>query len=99
MGEDSLFDLFPDMDMDGDRDVIDFLLFDEMENEIQREIDEQDKRVSGYSFDDDNEDDLADLEDLDDLEEITQIIPLYLKIEFDEPVTRQQKRIIRSPNK
>ena len=38
MGEDDLFDIFPDMDLDGDHDLIDFLILDEIENEIQKAI-------------------------------------------------------------
>ena len=36
MGEDDLFDIFPDMDLDGDHDLIDFLILDDIENELMR---------------------------------------------------------------
>lgn len=50
MFDDDFFDLFPDMDMDGDHDIVDFFICDEIDAEIQREIDESDAAFSSSSL-------------------------------------------------
>ena len=35
---DDFFDIFPDMDLDGDHDMVDFLIWDEIENRINQVI-------------------------------------------------------------
>ena len=58
MGEDDLFDIFPDMDLDGDHDLIDFLILDEIENEIQKEIEGNRNHHIGVNLDDLDDDDI-----------------------------------------
>ena len=40
-GDDDFFGIFPDMDGDGDKDIVDALIVDEIDNEIQKEIDDR----------------------------------------------------------
>ena len=58
MGEDDLFDIFPDMDMDGDHDLIDFLILDDIENEIQKEIEGKRSHHISINLDDLDDDDI-----------------------------------------
>ena len=58
MGEDDLFDIFPDMDMDGDHDLIDFLILDDIENEIQKEIEGNRSHHISINLDDLDDDDI-----------------------------------------
>ena len=58
MGEDDLFDIFPDMDMDGDQDLIDFLILDDIENEIQKEIEGNRSHHISINLDDLDDDDI-----------------------------------------
>ena len=58
MGEDDLFDIFPDMDLDGDHDLIDFLILDDIENEIQKEIEENSSHHINVNLDDLDDDDI-----------------------------------------
>ena len=58
MGEDDLFDILPDMDMDGDHDLIDFLILDDIENEIQKEIEGKRSHHISINLDDLDDDDI-----------------------------------------
>ena len=51
MPEDSFFDIFPDMDADGDHDIVDFFIWDEM----LREIEERDSKTSFADSDDEDD--------------------------------------------
>ena len=55
MREDSFFDIFPDMDADGDHDIVDFFILDEIDNEMQREIEERDSKTSFADSDDEDD--------------------------------------------
>ena len=52
---DDFFDIFRDMDLDGDHDMVDFLILDEIENRIQQEIEERDVRPSSLDTDDEED--------------------------------------------
>ena len=52
---DDFFGIFPDMDLDGDHDMVDFLIWDEIENRIQQEIEERDVRPSSLDTDDEED--------------------------------------------
>ena len=54
-GDDNFFDIFPDIDHDGDHDIVDFLILDEINDRIQREIDERDAPHSDVNTDDEEE--------------------------------------------
>ena len=56
MGEDDLFDIFPDMDLDGDHDIVDFLILDEIDNEIQREIESAEAKKTSLDTNEDDDD-------------------------------------------
>lgn len=55
-GEDDFFDIFPDIDGDGDHDIVDFLILDEIDNEIQREIEAGESRTASFDVDEDDDD-------------------------------------------
>ena len=55
-GDDDIFDLFPDIDGDGDHDIVDFLILDEIDNEIQREIEAGESRTASFNLDEDDDD-------------------------------------------
>lgn len=55
-GGDDFFDIFPDMDGDGDNDIVDFLILDEIDNEIQREIEAGEARTTSFDIDEDDDD-------------------------------------------
>ena len=59
-GGDDLFDIFPDIDCDGDHDIVDFLILDEIDNEIQREIEAGEARTATFDLDEDDDDILLD---------------------------------------
>ena len=61
MGEDDFFDIFPDMDLDGDHDIVDFLILDEIDNEIQREIESAETKNTSFDSDEDDENDDDDI--------------------------------------
>ena len=54
-GADDFFDIFPDIDGDGDHDIVDFLILDEIDNEIQREIEVSESRTASFDIDEDND--------------------------------------------
>ena len=54
-GDDDIFDLFPDIDGDGDHDIVDFLILDEIDNEIQREIEADESRTASFDLDEDDD--------------------------------------------
>ena len=54
-GDDDFFDIIPDIDHDGDHDIVDFLVLDEIDNEIQREIEESDAHPSSVDTDDEED--------------------------------------------
>lgn len=56
-GDDDFFDIFPDIDGDGDHDIVDFLILDEIDNEIQREIEAGEARTATFDLDEDDDDD------------------------------------------
>lgn len=56
-GDDDFFDIFPDIDGDGDHDIVDFLILDEIDREIQREIEAEKARTTSFDIDEDDEDD------------------------------------------
>ena len=62
MGEDDLFEIFPDMDLDGDHDIVDFLILDEINNEIQRELDECNAVRSSFSMGDGDIDEYSEID-------------------------------------
>ena len=55
-GDDDIFDLFPDIDGDGDHDIVDFLILDEIDNEIQRELEAGESRTASFNLDEDDDD-------------------------------------------
>jgi len=55
-GDDDDFDFIPDMDGDGDHDIVDFLILDEIDNEIQREIEAGEARTTSFDIDEDDDD-------------------------------------------
>lgn len=62
MGEDDLFDICSDMDLDGDHDIVDFLILDEIDNEIQRELDERNAVRSPFSREDCDIDEYSEID-------------------------------------
>lgn len=60
-GDDDFFDIFPDIDGDGDHDIVDFLILDEIDNEIQREIEAGEARTAAFDSDENDEDDDDDI--------------------------------------
>lgn len=101
-GDDDFFDIFPDIDADGDHDIADFLILDGINKEIQREVDEGEAEASSV---DDGEDDLEyvdteDYESPEDYEEATDSddfdsisIPLSFSIEVSYPGKEQLEKI------
>ena len=61
-GDDDFFGIFPDIDGDGDHDIVDFLILDEIDNEIQREIEAGESRTASFNLDEDDDDILLELE-------------------------------------
>ena len=55
-GDDDFFGIFPDIDGDGDHDIVDFLILDEIDNEIQREIEAGESRTASFNLDEDDDD-------------------------------------------
>lgn len=55
-GDDDFFGIFPDIDGDGDHDIVDFLILDEIDNEIQREIEAGESRTASFILDEDDDD-------------------------------------------
>ncbi len=66
-GENDFFDIFPDMDLDGDKDIVDFFIKEELDRELQAELDERDAaHTSGSTEDwDIDEDSDVDPDDFD----------------------------------
>lgn len=62
-GDDDFFDIIPDIDGDGDHDMVDFLILDEIDNEMQREIEAGESKTVSTEIDDDDDDDDAILPD------------------------------------
>ena len=54
-GDDDFFDIFPDIDGDGDHDIVDFLILDEIDKEIQREIEAGEVRATSIDVDEDDD--------------------------------------------
>ena len=54
-GDDDFFDIFPDIDGDGDHDIVDFLILDEIDKEIQREIEAGEVRATSIDIDEDDD--------------------------------------------
>ena len=54
-GDDDFFAIFPDVDGDGDHDIVDFLILDEIDNEIQREIEAGEARTPSFDIDEDDD--------------------------------------------
>lgn len=54
--DDDFFDIFPDIDGDGDHDIVDFLILDEIDNKIQREIEASESRTTSFDIDEDDDD-------------------------------------------
>jgi len=54
-GDDDFFGIFPDIDGDGDHDIVDFLILDEIDNEIQREIEAGEARTPSFDIDEDDD--------------------------------------------
>ena len=75
-GDDDFFGMFPDMDGDGDKDIVDVLILDEIDNEIQKEIDDRhSSRSSSYAEDwDVDSDSDIDPEDFDTEEEYLEAV-------------------------
>ena len=75
-GDDDFFGIFPDMDGDGDKDIVDVLILDEIDNEIQKEIDDRhSSRSSSYTEDwDVDSDSDIDPEDFDIEEEYLEAV-------------------------
>ena len=76
MFDDDMFSVFPDMDGDGDKDIVDVLILDEIDNEIQKEIDDRHSSRSS-SFTDDWDIDFdsdVDPEDFDTEEEYLEVV-------------------------
>ena len=55
-GDDDFFGIFPDIDGDGDHDIVDFLILDEIDNEIQREIEAGESITASFNLDEDDDD-------------------------------------------
>lgn len=55
---DDFFDIIPDMDFDGDHDIVDFLILHEIHNRIQREIEKSDARHPSVDTDDEEDEDV-----------------------------------------
>lgn len=55
-GDDDFFDIIPDIDGDGDHDIVDFLILDEIDNEIQREIEAGESKTTTFTLDEDDDD-------------------------------------------
>ena len=76
MFDDDMFGVFPDMDGDGDKDIVDVLILDDIDNEIQKEIDDRHSSRSS-SFTDDWDIDFdsdVDPEDFDTEEEYLEAV-------------------------
>ena len=56
-GDDDFWRIFPDMDGDGDHDMVDFLILNEIEDEIQREIEARESRSTAFDIDEEDDDD------------------------------------------
>ena len=54
-GDDDFFAIFPDVDGDGDHDIVDCLILDEIDNEIQREIEAGEARTPSFDIDEDDD--------------------------------------------
>lgn len=55
---DDFFDIIPDMDFDGDHDIVDFLILNEIHDEIQREIENSDTRHPSADTDGEEDEDV-----------------------------------------